>query len=156
MIFSCENLDSQSVSKGNFRQAIPPSYLSNRMLAVKLNPVGVITPHFIYDCTANRPKQPTFLPADTCLTLEVGHSLYITEPVICSDGRTALVQTYNEPNCEFPSSWLGETSFLVHTMTLSTRNVTPQMPAASHSNAAKKKSSCLRIYLNTSSRTLSL
>jgi hypothetical protein len=107
MIFRCENLDSQSVSKGNFGQAIPPNYLSNKKPAVKPNPVGVITPHFAYDCTVNRPKQPTFLPADTCLTLEVGHSLYITEPVICSDGRTALVQTYNEPNCESPSSWLG-------------------------------------------------
>jgi hypothetical protein len=107
MIFRCENLDSQSVSKGNFRQAIPPKYLSNKMLAVKLNFVGVITLHFAYNCTGNCPKQPTFLLADTCLTLEVGHSLYITEPVIYSDGRTALVQTYNEPNCESPSSWLG-------------------------------------------------
>jgi hypothetical protein len=111
MIFRCENLDSQSVSKGNFRQAIPPNYLSNKMPAVKPNPVGVITPHFAHDCTVNRPKQPTFLPAGTCLTLEVGHSLYITEPVICSDGKTALVQTYNEPNCESPSSCLGTDDF---------------------------------------------
>jgi hypothetical protein len=81
------------------------------MPAVKPSPVGVITPHFASDCTVNRPKQPTFLAANTCLTLKINHSLYITEPVICSDGRLALVQIYNEPNCESPSSWLGTDVF---------------------------------------------
>jgi hypothetical protein len=111
MIFRCENLDSQSVSKGYFKQAIPPNYSLYKKPAVKANPVGVVTPYFSYDCTISRPKEPTFLPADTCLTLEVGHSLYITEPVICSDGRIALVQTYNEPSCDSPSSWLGTDVF---------------------------------------------
>jgi len=106
MIFRCENFDSQSVSRRSFKQAIPPLSISdNKFVSSKPTAThGVVTPYFAYDCSINRPKEPTFLPADTCLTLEVGHSVFISQTVICANGNVAFLQTYDEPRCFSPSS----------------------------------------------------
>lgn len=69
MIFRCDNLESQAVSVRNFIHAELPAMDMDyyRGLLSKSQPTdGVVTPFTSYDCTIWRPKEPTFLPADTC------------------------------------------------------------------------------------------
>jgi hypothetical protein len=108
MIFRCSEFKSHAVSKRAFQKAIPPNYTPS----TPSSPTdGVLTPYFSYDCTIYRPKQPTPLPADTCLTLDVGHSIHIAQSAVCANGKAALVQTYDEESCSSPNSWLGTDAF---------------------------------------------
>ncbi|KAF4629942.1 hypothetical protein G7Y89_g8206 [Cudoniella acicularis] len=111
MVFRCGSLKTQAVLKGRFQQAIPPPS-SKKLMAPKMKATGgVVTPYFSYDCTINKPKEPTYLPADTCLPLEVGHGIYIHEPVICGNGKAALAQTYEDSECQRSLAWLGTDAF---------------------------------------------
>jgi hypothetical protein len=110
MIFRCENLESQAVAKGYYMQAIPPNYSSLKKPGPKASD-GVITPHGSYDCTIWKAKEPTFLPADTCLTLDVSHSIFINQPAVCASGKTAVIEAYAEPGCETSIGWLGSDAF---------------------------------------------
>lgn len=104
--FRCGNPDSQSIAKGSFRQAIPPSYETVR----RNNPTasgGVITPYFSYDCTISTPKQPTFLDADVCLKLEPGHSIHLAQPVVCENNKTALGAIYQDEECSVWNGFIG-------------------------------------------------
>jgi hypothetical protein len=113
MIFRCDSLESQAVAKGYYVQAIPPNYDSYKKPAQKGPKAsdGVVTPHSSYDCTIMKPKEPTFLPTDTCLTAEVSHSIFINQPATCASGKAALVQSFAEPGCKTPISWLGSDAF---------------------------------------------
>jgi hypothetical protein len=115
LIFRCEKIESQAVAKHKYMQAIPPSY-TKKVLPGRIPVDGVVTPFYSYDCTINQPKEPTHLPADTCLTLEVGHSIFVSQPLICQDGRVALAQaSYSDTGCTesltTPFSWLGNDVF---------------------------------------------
>ena len=105
MIFRCSDFDSQAVTNRAFKQAIPPEYTP----PTTYSPAdGVLTPYFSYDCTIYRPKEPTTLPVDTCLSLEVGHTIFISQPAICANGKPAVAQTYLEESCVSPSGSLGD------------------------------------------------
>lgn len=113
MIFRCENLESQAVAKGYYTQAIPPNYSSLKKPAPTgaKGSHGVVTPHGSHDCTIWKPKEPTFLPTDTCLTLDVSHSVFINQPATCANGKAALVEAFSEPDCKTSVGWLGTDTF---------------------------------------------
>lgn len=105
VVFRCRNYDSQAITKRNFRQAIPPSYESSPHNPPAASD-GVITPYYSWDCTIYRPNiyQPTFLPPDVCLTLETSHSIYVSQPVVCNDGKAAVGTLYTDEEC---TAWNG-------------------------------------------------
>jgi hypothetical protein len=113
MIFRCDNLESQAVAKGYYVQAIPPNYSSYEKPAATGPKAsdGVVTPHFTYDCTTWKPKEPTFLPTDTCLTVDIGHSVFINQPATCASGKAAIVQSFAESGCKTSIGWLGTDAF---------------------------------------------
>jgi hypothetical protein len=113
MIFRCENLESQVVEKGYYTQAIPPNYSSLKKPAPTgaKGSHGVVTPHGSHDCTIWKPKEPTFLPTDTCLTLDVSHSVFINQPATCANGKAALAEAFSEPDCKTSVGWLGTDAF---------------------------------------------
>jgi hypothetical protein len=101
MIFRCDE-ESQAVASGNYVRATPPNYEWNRIPVARKASGGVVTPHTSFDCTIWKPKEPTFLPADTCLTLEgnEGRSVFINEPAICADGLAAFFESFTGRNCK--------------------------------------------------------
>ena len=106
MIFRCEDFESQAIASSHYMQAIPPNYNSDESAIFGESSVsaGVITPHGSYDCTIMKPKEPTYLPVDTCLTLEDlwdGRGLFVNKPAICADGTAAVLESFPLPNCEF-------------------------------------------------------
>lgn len=109
LVFRCANLNSQSIAKGKFRKAVPPSYETSRANKPTAQG-GVLTPYDSTDCTIYRPKQPTFLDADVCLSVREGYrlgSLHITQPVICGNGKAALAKAYEDDKCETTTAFLG-------------------------------------------------
>jgi hypothetical protein len=106
MIFRCSDFNSQAVTNQAFQQAKPPQNIPS-VPTTRSPTAGVLTPYFSYDCTIYRPKQPTTLPVDTCLTPEVSHSIFISQPAICANGKPAVAQTYDEESCISPHGWLG-------------------------------------------------
>jgi hypothetical protein len=101
MIFRCDE-ESQAVASGNYVRAIPPNYEWNRIPVARKASAGVVTPHTSFDCTIWKPKEPIFLPADTCLTLEgnEGRSVFINKPAKCADGLAAFFESFMGPNCK--------------------------------------------------------
>ncbi|PMD23479.1 hypothetical protein NA56DRAFT_687752 [Hyaloscypha hepaticicola] len=102
MIFRCDKLESQAVASGNYIQAIPPNFDRNKIPVTTKASCGVVTPHSSFDCTIWKPKEPTFLPADTCLTLEgnEGRSVFINKPAICADGLAAIFESFTVRDCK--------------------------------------------------------
>lgn len=103
MIFRCERLDSQAVASGSYVQAVPPNYTMKTPDTTGSD--GIVTPHSSYDCTIWQPKEPTFLPADTCLSFDAtgadsGHSVFVNKPATCADGSTAVLESFQEPGCQ--------------------------------------------------------
>ncbi|KAE9363846.1 hypothetical protein N431DRAFT_432019 [Stipitochalara longipes BDJ] len=105
MIFRCGNLESQAIASNHYVQATSPSYdLDKSSVSKSKASDGVVTPHSSFDCTIWKPKEPTYLPADTCLTLEgfEGRGIFINKPAVCAHGSVAFVDFFPVPNCEFP------------------------------------------------------
>ncbi len=105
MIFRCDKLDLQAVPSGNYMRAIPPNFDWNKIPVTTKASCGVVTPHSSFDCTIWKPKEPTFLPADTCLTLEgnEGRSVFINKPAICADGSAAIFESFTGRDCKTTS-----------------------------------------------------
>jgi hypothetical protein len=102
MIFRCDELESQAVASGNYVRASPPNHdLNETPIATKASD-GVVTPHSSLDCTIWKPKEPMFLPADTCLTLEgnEGRSVFINKPAMCADGLAAFFESFTGRDCK--------------------------------------------------------
>lgn len=103
MIFRCDNLESEAIANGHYEEAIPynsaKALYPTRLLASD----GVVTPHSSFDCTIWKPKEPTHLPADTCLRLPgqyEGRSVFIHQPAICANGSAALVEAFLTNECQ--------------------------------------------------------
>ena len=103
MIFSCDKLESKATASRHHVQAIPYNYNLNKtpIPTVLKASDAVITPHTSFDCTIWKPKEPTYLPADTCIAFEgrEGRSVFIDKPAICADGSEALLELFREPGC---------------------------------------------------------
>jgi hypothetical protein len=109
LVFRCADVDSQSISKGRFRKAVPPSYETSKINKPN-SQGGVLTLYESTDCTIYRPKQPTFLDADVCLPIRDGDrlgSIHITQPVVCGNGKAALTKVYEDEECETWTAVLG-------------------------------------------------
>ncbi|KAH8650047.1 hypothetical protein BX600DRAFT_474005 [Xylariales sp. PMI_506] len=110
VVFRCGNSETQSVQPGRFTQAIPPTYQwSQRNRPVPAG--GVITPYYSIDCTIYRPKAPTFIDSNVCLTLEPGHSIYISQPAVCKDNKIAQAVAFLDEGCTDRTGVLGSDVF---------------------------------------------
>ena len=102
MIFRCDNFDSQAVTRNSFKQALPIYSIPERKMFSRAAKDAVITPCSLTDCTVCRPKEPIFLEVNTCFPLHMNplvRSIWISQPAVCTNSTTALLQTYNDSNC---------------------------------------------------------
>lgn len=115
MIFKCENLESQALGKYSFFYAALPRRKSNSFqdpIEYNLEPTdAVVTPYESNFCTVYNPKEPTFLPVDTCLSMEDSHSILVTQRAVCANGKLAWIHTYTDSNCSAGEDMLRAESY---------------------------------------------